>query len=300
VNKRTPEGILKSIDFYKRAIELDPSYALAHAALAESYDKAYFFIGLPPQEVIAKQKAAATKALQLDDSLAEGHVAMATVYANTWDLQNAAREEERAIAIDPLNVEAHHNYAYRLIDLCRPDEAVAEIKRARELDPLNIVMNIDVGEILFFARRHDEAIVALLHAREMDPNRANIHWNLARIYEEKGMYAEAVDAHLKEYTLLGDSPQTIAALEAAFRTNGIQGFWRQRIQQLRSREGYIEPMTIADLYIRLGDKDQAFAWLEKAYSEHNPFMVGLKSTSRVDPLRSDPRYADLLRRVGLV
>src|SRR4029078_7801783 len=151
LNQRTREGITRSIDYFQRAIELDPKYALAYAGLAEAYDKAYFFNELPPQETIAKEKAAATRALQLDDSLAEAHVAMATVYANTWDLANAAREEERAIEIDPLNVEAHHNYAYRLIDLCKPDQAIAEIKRAQELDTLNIVMTIDVGEILLLA-----------------------------------------------------------------------------------------------------------------------------------------------------
>jgi tetratricopeptide (TPR) repeat protein len=214
-------------------------------------------------------------------------------------LTGSAREEERAIEIDPANVDAHHNYAYRLIDLGRPDQAVAEIKRAQELDPLNIVMNIDVGEILFFARRHDEAIAALLHALEMDPSRANAHWELARVYEEKGSYAEALAEHVKELTLKGESPQTIAALQEAFRLEGMQGFWRKRIEQIKSKGGYVEPLMLVDLYASLGDKDQAFAWLEKAYQDHSPFMVGLKSSSRVDILRSDPRYDDLVRRVGL-
>ena len=299
LNQRTREGITKARDSFQQAIEIDPNYALACAGLAESYDKSYFFLELPPQEIIAKEKAAASRALELDGSLPEAHIAMATVYANTWDLKQAAQEEERAIELDPVNVEAHHNYAYRLIDLCRPDEAIAEIKRARELDPLNIVMNIDVGEILFFARRHDEAIVALQRALEMDPNRANVYWNLARIYEEKGMYGEALAAHVKEFTLKGESAQTVAELEAAFKADGMRGFWRKRIQQLRSRGGYTEPMVLADLYACLGDKDQAFAWLEKAYRDHNPYMVGLKASTRVDILRSDPRYDDLLQRVGL-
>jgi tetratricopeptide (TPR) repeat protein len=248
---------------------------------------------------MAREREAAARALGLDDSLAEAHVAMATVLANSWDLPGAAREEERAIKIDPGNVEAHHNYAYRLIDLCRPEQAVAEIKRAQELDPLNIVMNIDVGEILFFARRHDEAISALLYALELDPNRANAHWELARVYEEKGMYVEAVVEHVKEYTLKGESPQTIAALQEAFRLRGIRGFWRKRVEQLESKDGYIEPLTMVDFYVNLGDKDQAFVWLEKAYQDRSPFLVGLKSSSRVDILRSDPRYDDLVRRVGL-
>ncbi|HWP52977.1 MAG TPA: winged helix-turn-helix domain-containing protein [Pyrinomonadaceae bacterium] len=299
LNQRTPEGITRSIDYFQRAIALDPNYALAYAGLAEAYDKAYFFIELPPQETIAKEKAAATRALQLDDSLAEAHVAMATVYANTWGLANAAREEERAIEIDPLNVEAHHNYAYRLIDLGKPDQAIAEIKRAQELDPLNIVMNIDVGEILLFARHNDEAISALRHAIEMDPARANAHWDLGNAYEAKGMYAESVAEHLEEFRLKGESPETIGELRKAFESAGIKGFWRQRLAQLKARPGYLEPFLLVNIYVSLDDKDQVFAWLEKAYRDRNPFMVGLKSSPRSDILRSDPRYDDLLRRVGL-
>jgi len=299
LNKRSSEGILKSIDFFQRAIDLDPNYALAYAGLAEGYDKAYFYVQLPLREVMPKQKAAAAKALQLDDSLAEAHVAMATVYANNWDLNDSAREEERAIQIDPLNVEAHHNYAYRLIDLGKPDQAIAEIKRAQELDPLNMVMNIDVGEILLFARHTDEAITALRQAIEMDPARANAHWDLGLAYEAKGMNAECVAERLEEFRLNGETAETIAELRTAFESSGIEGFWRRRLAQLKARPGYTEPFEFVNLYLSLGDKDQTFAWLEKAYRDRNPFMVGLKSSPRSDILRSDPRYEDLVRRVGL-
>jgi TolB-like protein/DNA-binding winged helix-turn-helix (wHTH) protein/Tfp pilus assembly protein PilF len=299
LNKRSSEAILKSIDYFQRAIDLDPGYALAYAGLAEGYDKAYFYVPLPLNEVMPKQKAAALKALQLDDSLAEAHVAMATVYANSWDLNNAAHEEERAIQIDPLNVEAHHNYAYRLIDLCKPDQAIAEIKRAQELDPLNMVMNIDVGEILLFARHTDEAISALRQAIEMDPARANAHWALGMAYEAKAMYADCVAEHLEEFRLNGETAETIAELRKAFESSGIEGFWRRRLAQLKARRGYTEPFEFVNLYLSLGDKEQVLAWLEKAYRDRNPFMVGIKSSPRADMLRSDPRYDDLVRRVGL-
>ena len=299
LNKRTPEGITKSIEYFRRAIEVDPNYALAYAGLAEGYDKAYWFMELHPKEVMAKQKEAAARAVQLDDSLAEAHVALATVYANGWDLLSAARELERAIELDPGNVDAHHNYAYRLIDLMRPDEAVAEIKRAHELDPLSVVMNIDVGEILLLARRYDEAIEALRHALEMDPHRANAHWDLAQAYAGKGMYAEAVAEHLEEFTLKGESPQAIAALKEAYTAAGWRGFWQKRLTQLSSKHNHVEPTMIALIYTDLGDKNQAFAWLEKAFQNRSPYLVGLKSSARLDLLRSDPRYDDLLRRVGL-
>jgi tetratricopeptide (TPR) repeat protein len=299
LNKRNPEAIMKAIDYFRRAIDLDPNYAPAYAGLAEGYDKAYFYVQLPLQEVMPKQKAAAAKALQLDDSLAEAHVAMATVYANSWDLNNAAREEERAIQIDPLNVEAHHNYAYRLIDLGKPDQAIAEIRRAQELDPLNMVMNIDLGEILLFARHTDEAISTLRQAIEMDPARANAHWDLGLAYEAKGMNAECVAERLEEFRLNGETAETIAELRKAFESSGIEGFWRRRLAQMKARPGYTEPFEFVNLYLSLGDKDQTFAWLEKAYRDRNPFMVGLKSSPRSDLLRSDPRYDDLVKRVGL-
>ena len=298
LNKRTPEGITKAIEYFQQAIALDANYALAYAGLAETYDKAYWFTRLRLQELMAKENEAAAKALALDDSLAEAHVAMATVYANEWRLADAAREEERAIEINPSNAEAHHNYAYRLIDLLRPDEAVAEIKRARELDPLNSVMNVDVGQILTFARRYDEAIEALREAVEMEQGSANAHWNLGAAYELKGMYAEAVAEYAEAYTLLGEGRQA-AELKKAYESGGIKGFWRKRLEQLTSRPGHDESTEIAILHANLGDKDQAFAWLEKSYQERSPTLVGLKSSPWFDALRPDPRYTDLLRRTGL-
>ena len=160
-------------------------------------------------------------------------------------------------------------------------------------------MNIDVGEILLLARRYDEAMESLRHALEMDPNRANTHWDLAKAYEEQGMHAEAVAEHLEEFTLKGERPQTIAALKEAYAAAGWRGFWRKRLAQLGSKRNHVEPTLIAVIYTDLGDKDQAFAWLEKAYQDRSPNLVGLKSSVRWEPLRSDPRYGELLRRVGL-
>jgi TolB-like protein/DNA-binding winged helix-turn-helix (wHTH) protein/Tfp pilus assembly protein PilF len=298
LNKRTPEGITRGIEYFKRAIEIDPNYALAYSELAEGYDKALWYMELRPQEMIEKEKAAASRALELDDSLSEAHVAMATVYANEWKLASAAREEERAIEINPGNAVAHHNYAYRLIDLLRPDEAIVEIKRARELDPLNVVMNVDVGEILLFARRYDEAIAALHEALEMEQDRANAHLDLAMAYDLKRMDSEAVAEYLTAITLSGKSADAVA-LKNAYEAGGIESYWRERLKQLKSNAGHTQSSEMAIIYTKLGDKDQAFAWLEKAYQERSPTLVGLESSPIIDSLRSDPRYEDLLRRVGL-
>jgi TolB-like protein/DNA-binding winged helix-turn-helix (wHTH) protein/Flp pilus assembly protein TadD len=300
LNKRARDGIERAADYFRRAVALDPDYALAYAALAESYDKFYWlgFVESPPQEVMAKQRAAATKALALDDSLAETHIAMGSVYNNEWDLVRAARELERAIEIDPRNAEARHNYAYRLLDMGRPDEAVAQIKLALELDPLNVVMHVDVAEILLLARRYDEAITAYRQALEMDPNRANAHEGLAWAYEFKGMYDEAVAAFLRSFALNGRSPEEVAELGRAYESGGIRDYWRKSLEQ-ELRRAYTEPVNVGNIYTRLGDKDKAFAWYEKAYRVRSPSLVGAKSSAKVDSLRSDPRYADLVRRVGL-
>ena len=300
LNKRTPDGITKAIEYFRRAIELDPNYALAYAGLAGGYDKVYWFIRLPPDEVMPKERAAATRALALDESLAEAHIAMATVYGNAWDLSNAARENERAIEIDPGNAEAHHNYAYCLVHLDRPDEGIAEIKRARELDPLNIVMNVDVGEILLYARRYDEAIEALNHAIGMDASRANAHYDLAQAYDRKGMDGEAVKEYLRDEVLSGETQETIAALRDGYRASGLRGFWQKKLELAKesSRRSYTLSIIPARLYARLGERDRAFDWLEKSYAEHLPTLVDLKVDPMFDGLRSDPRYIDLLRRVG--
>ena len=300
LNERTPDGITKAIEYFRRAIEIDPNYALAYAGLAGGYDKVYWFIRLPPDEVMPKERAAATRALALDESLAEAHIAMATVYGNAWDLSNAARENERAIEIDPGNAEAHHNYAYCLVHLDKPDEGIAEIKRARELDPLNRVMNVDVGEILLYARRYDEAIEALNHAIGMDASRANAHYDLAQAYDRKGMDGEAVKEYLRDEVLSGETQETIAALRDGYRASGLRGFWQKKLELAKesSRRSYTLSIIPARLYARLGERDRAFDWLEKSYAEHLPTLVDLKVDPMFDGLRSDPRYIDLLRRVG--
>ena len=300
LNKRTPEGITKGTEYFQQAIAIDPNYALAYAGLADSYGTALWFMSLPPNQVMTKWKEEAARALELDDTLAEAHVAMASFYGNSWDLMNAVRESERAIELNPGNADVHHNYAYVLQAMGRSDEAIAEIKRAWELDPLNIVMNVDVGEVLLYARRYDEAIEALTHALEMDPNRGNAHYDLAQAYEQKGMYPDAVAEYLQGFSI-SKNREKIAALREAYAAAGMRGFWQKRLEQYkeRSKQGYVEPTGIAVMYARLGEKDQALEWLEKAYQERSPNLAGLKGwPPALDPLRSDPRFADLVRRVG--
>lgn len=300
LSQRTAQGITRGIEFFKRATALDPNYALAYAGLTESYDKAYWFLHLPSQEVTLKEQETATKALALDDSLAEAHLAMASAYGYNWDLSNALREVERAVALNPGDAAVHHHYAYSLLQLGRFDEAVAEIKLARELDPLNIVMNVDVGEILLYARRYDEAIESLKQAIGMDPSRANAHFDLAQAYAQKGMEREAIHEYLEEESLAGISHEAIAWLKETYTIAGVKGFWqaRLRMEKEKSKHGFIEPYIMAQLYARLGETDLAFDWLERAYAEHSASLLNLQIDPILATLRPAARFTDLLRRVG--
>lgn len=175
------------------------------------------------------------------------------------------------------------------------------MKRALGLDPLSLVYNADVGQILLFARRSDEAIGALKKATEMDPNRWDVHLNLGLAYEQKGLYEEAVAEYLKGLALRGENWQMIPALKEAYTVSGMRGFCQEylNVAKEKSKRGYVSPAEMASLYARLGETDQALAWLERAYDEHEPQLVNLNVEPMLDSLHSDPRFADLLRRMGL-
>jgi TolB-like protein/DNA-binding winged helix-turn-helix (wHTH) protein/Tfp pilus assembly protein PilF len=301
LNLRTAEGFAKAFAYFQQAIEKDENYALAHAWLARGHLLSIWFVNVSPKEAVASGKQAAMRAVDLDPSLTEAHLALATAYDNDWEWDKGRDEIERAIRLDPGNAEAHHLFAYRLLIEGRADEAIYEMKQALELDPLNVVLNVDVGEILLYTRRIDEAIEALRGAAEMDPNRPNVHVNLAQAYGMKGMYAAAIDEYLKAAALEGQSAETIAALKEAYARTGIKGYWQGMLADARARakQGYVHPFEFARIYGHLGDKDRAFEWLEKMYAERSPHIINFKVQPEFDSLRSDPRYGVLLRRVGL-
>jgi TolB-like protein/DNA-binding winged helix-turn-helix (wHTH) protein/Tfp pilus assembly protein PilF len=301
LNKRTSEGIIRGIEYFEQAVSIDPNYALAYASLAHGYDKACWFVHRLPHESVQKEKTAAQKAVLLDNSLSEAHAALSAVYAQEWDITNAVKETELAIGLNPGDAEAHHQYAYDLLHVGRADEAIAEVKRARELDPLNVVMNVDVGEILLYARRYDEAIEALEDAVEMDSDRANAHYDLAIAYEMKGMSEQAFEEYLRNEQLNGSEDEQIALLKTDYAAMGLTGYWHRTLQteEAESERGYIQPLILAKAYARLGDRDAAFNCLERAYLENSPTLLDLKIDPSFDTLRSDPRYIDLVRRVGL-
>lgn len=301
LNRLTDDGTLKSLEYFQQAIERDPNFALAHAGVAESYNALGGFNVLRPKDVYPKARSAAMTALKLDDLLAEAHTALAMVNLTyDWDWAGAEREFKRAIELNPSDSDAHYYYSYYLAFMGQFDNAIGEIRKAQELDPVSLVKLTGLGQVLLMARRYDEAIEQCRKALEMDPNLGFAHWLLGLAYMDKGSYEPAILALQESIPLSGDSPDEPASLAHAYALSGKRTEARKILEELKqqAKRRYISPGTIADLYGVLGEKDQAFALFEKAYDERDNMVVLLKVEPMFDNLRSDARFADLLRRVG--
>jgi len=301
-NKRTAEGFKKGIEYCEHAIALDPTYALAYAGLADCYQLLSAFKFRPPRELIPKAKAALLKALQLDDTLAEAHTSLAHLLRREWNWSVAEKEFKRAIELNPNYATAHHWYSTYLIMMARFDEALAEIKMAHELDPLSLAVNRSGGILFYLTRQYDRAIEQLLETVELEPNFGYTHFVLGLVYAAKGMYDEAIKQYRKTHqTLSGKGLEPTACLGYIYALSGRRGEAQKVLDQLRglSDQGYELHYHTALIYLALGDKDQAFAWLEQAYNERDEELGLLKVDPMLDSLRADPRFVSLLERVGL-
>jgi eukaryotic-like serine/threonine-protein kinase len=295
-NKRTPDGLMRGIDYFQQAIKADPNYALAYAGLADSYNVLSTNAVRPPKEAFPKAKEAAERALALDDTLAEAHTSLAfikTVYE--WDWQGAEKEFKRAIELNPNYSNAHYFYAFaHLLSMGRIEEAGAEMKRALALDPFSLIINTNLGRTYHIARQYDRAVEQYRKALEMDPTFPRAHERLLEAYEQKGMYREAI-ADLESV-----NAEAGARLRAAFEKSGVKGYWQARIDlDKESTQTYVSPYFTAVKYAGLGDRDRAFEALERAYQERDTWLVHLKVDPMLDTLRSDPRYVNLLSRINL-
>jgi len=298
-SQRTPSGLKKAIESYRRAGEIDARCALAYAGLAGSYAMGIWYIPLEPREAMSNARAAAIKAVEIDPNLLEAHLAMAAVLSYDWDWSGAQREMETARGLDP-NF-SDYGYAYTLLlSAGKPDEAVRWIRRSEELDPLSPLVGANVGQILYYARRYDEAIEQGRKTIDLDPNYAMAHAYLGQAYIQKRMYREAVEELQKAIILAEQNPEVIAVLGYAYAAAGDRQQAEKVIAELTelSKRRYVPSYSVAEIYAELGRKDEAFAWLEKAYRERAPGFVDLQVEPTLDSLRSDPRYIDLLRRVG--
>jgi len=300
-NKRTQEGLKKSIEYFSEALDKDPTYAQAYAGMADSYNTLARFNFLRPQEAYPKARAAATKSLEIDETLAEAHSSLAVVKMDyEWDLPGAEREFKRAIELNPSYASAHQWYGSLLMSRGRTEEALAETKRAQQLDPLSLIVDMGLGGLYIYARRFDEAIVYLEKVRELHPEAFQPDSNLAYVYEIKGMKDEAVASYLKSRTLAGDTAERIAALKSAYAVAGWKGYLQKRVDEMKEHarlKRYISPFSMALLYLLMGEKHQALAWLEKTYEERNYRLLFIKVDARLDALRSEPQFLDLVRRI---
>jgi eukaryotic-like serine/threonine-protein kinase len=302
-NRRTEENLGRAIEYFQSAIREDPTYAHAYAGLADAYNAlgTVQISVLPPSEARQRAEAAAVKALELDSGLAEAHVALGAV--NHFNRNWTAAEQlfERAIELNPSYADAHLAYASYLMTRGRAEESIAASNRARELDPFSLSISAHRGFLLENARRYDEAIEQLRRVIAMDPNNYQAHWYLGHTYAANGQFNEAVAASEKAVSLSGRATGALGFLGLAYGLAGRKGDATRILNELLALDErrYVTPAALANVYIGLGDYDRAFVWLEKAYQERSGYIVWLKVFPIVDPLRSDPRFDDLVRRVGL-
>ena len=300
-NKRTADGLKVALAYFNQSIEEDSRYAAAHSGLADTYALLgdWQYAVMPPKEALPKAKAAAMKALELDDGLSEAHNSLAfCLEVFDWNWEAADREFRRAIELNPGYATAHHWYAWHLILLGRKSEAVSEMRRAENLDPLSLIINADLAELLLIAHFPDESILQSRKTIEMDPGFALAHNQLGQAYLEKHMFVEAT-AELQKAVQLSGGPTSLANLARAYVASNREAEAIELLNDLkkRSASGYSNASEVAMIYAALGDKDQAMTWLEKGYAER--FNPSVLLRPGFDPVRSDSRFQNLVRRIGL-
>jgi TolB-like protein/Flp pilus assembly protein TadD len=299
-SKLTPEGLQKSLDFYSQAIEIDPNYALAYAGLADSYNLLGSYGFWPLKESHPKARAAAERALALDGDLAEAHTSLAAVLDDYyWDWPAAEKHFKLALGLNPNYPLAHSWYSQHLTRMGHLDEAVEEARRAQTLDPLSSSADAHVGLALYRARRFEDAAAELRKALEFNPQALDAHIFLGFVYVQQEKKDEAISEFQTVVELSERNPSMLALLGWAYASAGRRDDAQAIINEFRSGKRPATEMEKAMIYIALGEDDQAFEWLEKAYDERAWQLGFLKVEPVFDPLRGDPRFDDLMRRVNL-
>ena len=301
-DRNTRAGFEQSVAFFEDAIKKDPTFAPAYLGLARAYgDLGTVFGGVPPSETRPKIRAALHKALDLDPDLADAHVLLAATYQQDWMWKESQAEFARALALKPNDAAEHRGYAGWLLSQGRVEEAVAWARSAHELDPLDVGLLINNGFLFFNARRYDESIQTLRSALAVQPDDATAHWFLGYALTAKGQPAQAIPELEKALLLSDRSPAVIGVLVRAYAHAGRRDDALRLVAELKRRRetGYVPAAAFVNAYLGLGDNEQAFVWLERAYQEKSTILLFLKTHPHFDPIRSDPRFADLLHRVGL-
>jgi TolB-like protein/Flp pilus assembly protein TadD len=305
-NKRTPQGLAKSIEYFNTAIEKSPNYSLAYAGLADAYSilSAVPTAAISPLVAMPKAKKAAEEAIRLDPSSAEAHAALALVRQSyDWDWDGAEQEYQRAFAINPSYGSARQWHSLLLMARGRNKEALEEIERARTLDPLSPVIPASRIQAFYFSRQYDRAIEECRKAIEVEPGFLIVHYHLGQSLLGKGQFPEAI-AELKKAEALvgGPTPVITMALGHAYGVSGDRASALKSLAELNAMgtKGYVPALFVSAIYTGTGDRDRAMQWLQKAYDERTEYLIFLNVEPMADPLRSDPRFKDLLRKVGLL
>lgn len=300
-NKRTEEGFRKAVLYFEKAIERDPGYALAYAGLADTYALMSDYSITPPREAMPKARAAAERALQLDDALAEAHTSRAFVrMAYEWKWEEAEEDFQRAIELNPNYATAHQWYASYLLQVGRYGEALSEIKRAEALDPLSSIISANAGLYLYYARQYDRAVAQLRKTLELDKEFGVAHLYLGYAYlQQQGRLFDAIDEFQTAQRHMGDDPETLAALGYAYAVAGRRADAQRVLGRLRARasKGYVSPYFLAIVHAGLGDRDSAFGALTRALEDRHPGMILLKADPRFDALRDDARLTRIIQRI---
>jgi len=300
-NKRATAQLKKGVEHFRQAIDLDPSYAAAYAGVSDSYTLLVVREAISPEEGFAKAKAAAAMALKIDHDLSEAHASLGHAMLHNWEWEAGEKELKRAIALNPGYPSAHHWYSEHLTAMGRFDESLKELKLAGELDPLSLVINADLGRAFYFARQYDQTIKQENRTLEMDANFWLSHINLGRSYTQKKMYADAISELQTASELSPGNTEVLSFLGFAYAVAGNSDEARQTLCSLeeRAQQNYVPPYHLAIVHAGLKQKDEAFEWLERAYERHAVDLFTLNVEPMFDELRSDPRFIDLVRRVGL-
>ena len=298
-NKRTSEAFKKGIEYFNRAIELEPDYAAAYDGLSDSYLMLACRGVLPITETFRKAKDAAERALRIDPELGEARASLAHVRLHGWEWDGLDIEFRRALELNPGYAFAHYWYAEYLMAIGRPAQAVASVRRALAIDPLSPVLNASLGMILYLARRMPESMETLRKALEIDPNHFLLHFRLGLVSMQSGSTREAIEELERAVELSGRSTETRAGLAQAYAMAGMpESMARVLGEILGETERYVSPYNIARVYAAHRDPDRAFHWLERAYGERNPDLIELRTEPVFDAIRGDSRFSDMLRRIG--
>jgi TolB-like protein/uncharacterized protein YpiB (UPF0302 family) len=301
-NQRKPDSLVKSINFFEQAKEKDSAYALAYVGLADSYQLLAENRVMPPNEAFSKARAEATKALEIDPNLAEAHTSLAyTLAFYDWNWQEAEKEFNKAIELNPNYATARQWYSELLMVLGRVDESLIQLKKAQELDPLSLIIQTDLAGHLYITRQYDQAIAQSLKIIELDPNFSYAYVFLWVSYEQKGETEKAIETLLKASPLWGVGQEVIERRKEAYTKAGAKGYWQRNLEDIRdmAKKDYTTAFDKAMIYLRLGDKEKTFEFLEKSYAARDRWLINIKQDPQWDSIRTDPRFTELVQKIGL-